>query len=101
MINPGTIPVRVEVLDGPPSLQSIRPSLDYTLQLGSFSQIENAQQLLDRLKTSYGDVSIVPLQTKDITYYRVQLGTFPNRGAAEERARQLSQSGLPVIIMEK
>jgi cell division septation protein DedD len=69
--------------------------------LGSFSQIDNAQQLRDRLKGSYADVSIVPLQTKDVTYYRVQLGTFTSRNAAEERARQLSQSGLPVIIMEK
>ena len=101
MIGPGTIPVRVEVIEGPNNIQSIRTSLDYTLQLGSFSQIENAQQLRDRLKSSFTDVSIVPLQTKDVTYYRVQLGTFANRNAAEERARQLSQSGLPVIIMEK
>jgi rare lipoprotein A len=101
MIGPGTIPVRVEVLEAPNNIQSLRTSLDYTLQLGSFSQIENAQQLRDRLKSSYADVSIVPLQTKDITYYRVQLGTFSNRNAAEERARQLSQSGLPVIIIEK
>lgn len=101
MIGPGTIPVRVEVIEGPNNIQSIRTSLDYTLQLGSFSQIENAQQLRDRVKSSFTDVAIVPLQTKDVTYYRVQLGTFANRNAAEERARQLSQSGLPVIIMEK
>ena len=64
MIGPGTIPVQVEVIDGPTNIQSIRTSLDYTLQLGSFSQIENAQQLRDKLKSSYADVSIVPLQSK-------------------------------------
>ena len=101
MIGPGTIPVRVDVIDGPNNVQSIRSSLDYTLQLGSFSQIENAQQLRDKLKTSYADVSIVPLQSRDVTYYRVQLGTFSNRSAAEERARQLSQAGFSVVIMEK
>ena len=101
MIGPGTIPVHVEVIDGPNNVQSIRASLDYTLQLGSFSQIENAQQLRDKLKGSYADVSIVPLQAKDVTYYRVQLGTFSNRNAAEEQARLLSKSGFPVIIMEK
>jgi rare lipoprotein A len=100
MIGPGTIPVRVEVLAGS-NIQSIRASLDYTLQLGSFSQIENAQQLRDQLKSSYPDVAIVPLQAKDLTYYRVQLGTFSNRSAAEERARQLSQAGFSVVIMEK
>jgi len=101
MIGPGTIPVRVDVIDGPNNVQSIRASLDYTLQLGSFSQIENAQQLRDKLKGSYADISIVPLQAKDVTYYRVQLGSFSNRNAAEEQARLLSKSGFPVIIMEK
>lgn len=101
MIGPGTIPVRLEVLESSSKIQSIPTSLDYTLQLGSFSQLENAQQLRDKVKSSYADVSIVPLQAKDVTYYRVQLGTFSNRNSAEERARQLSQAGFPVIIMEK
>jgi peptidoglycan lytic transglycosylase len=102
MIGPGTIPVRVEVIDsGPYKIESIRTSLDYTLQLGSFSQPENAQQLRDKLANSYADVSIVPILAKDATYYRVQLGTFTSRNAAEERARQLSQAGFAVVIMEK
>jgi rare lipoprotein A len=102
MIGPGTIPVHVEVIEGGPNkIGSIRSSLDYTLQLGSFSRLENAQQLRDRLASSYADVSIVPLQAEEATYYRVRLGTFSNRNSAEERARQLSQAGFPVIIMEK
>jgi rare lipoprotein A len=102
MIQPGTILVRLEVVDsGSRNLQSIPASLDYTLQLGSFSQLENAQQLRDRLAKSYTDVFIVPQQAQDATYYRVQLGTFPNRIAAEEQARRMAQAGLPVIIMEK
>ena len=55
----------------------------------------------DRLAKSYSDVSIIPLQAKDVTYYRVQLGNFSNRAAAEERARQVAQAGFPVIVMEK
>jgi rare lipoprotein A len=102
MIQPGTILARLEVIDsGPYKIQSIPASLDYTLQMGSFSQLENAQQLRDRLAQSYADVFIVPLQAMDATYYRVQLGTFTNRSAAEEQARRVSQAGLPVIIMEK
>ena len=100
-VGPGTIPVRIEVIDSPYKIQSIHSSLDYTLQLGSFSQLENAQQLRDRLAKSYNDVTIAPLQTRDSTYFRVQLGSFSNRAAAEERARQVSQAGLPVIIVEK
>src|SRR6185503_1110750 len=43
MVGPGTALVRVDVLDSPLKIQTIRSALDYTLQLGSFSQLENAQ----------------------------------------------------------
>jgi cell division protein FtsN len=101
MVGPGTAPVRIEVVEAPYKIQSIRASLDYTLQLGSFSRLENAHQLRNRLQHSYPDIAIVPLQSGDGAYYRVQLGTFSNRSAAEEQARQLARSGYSVIIMEK
>lgn len=101
IIGPGTALVRVDVIDSPTPLQTIRASLDYTLQLGSFSQLENARQLRDRVAVSFNDVSIAPLQSKDATYYRVQLGTFPSRADAELRAREVAQAGYSVIILEK
>ena len=102
MIEPGTVPVRLEVIDsGPHKIQSVPNSLNYTLQLGAFSQLRNARYLHERLSRSHVEVSIVPLQARDAMYYRVQLGTFINRNAAEERAHQLSQAGFAVIIMEK
>jgi rare lipoprotein A len=101
MVGPGTALVRVDVLDSPTPIQSIRAALDYTLQLGSFSQLENAQQLRDRLAKSFSDVTISPLQSKDTTYYRVHLGNFSNRSAAEDLARQATDAGYSVIIMEK
>ena len=101
MIGPGTIPVRLEVIDSPQRIRFVRASLDYTLQLGSFTQLENAQTLRERLARSYSDVSIIPLQTKDTTYYRVQLGNFSNRADAEKRAHQVAQAGFPVVVMEK
>ena len=101
MVGPGTALVRVDVLDSPVPMRAIRPALDYTLQLGSFSQLENAQQLRDRIVKSFDSVMITPLQSKDTTYYRVHLGNFSNRTAAEEMAKQISQAGYSVIIMEK
>lgn len=102
MINHGTIPVRIEVIDsGPHTIEFIRDSLDYTLQLGSFSVLENARGLRDRVAKSFSEVAIVPLQSKEGIYYRVQLGNFSNRIAAEEQARQVTQAGYPVIILEK
>ena len=101
MIGPGTAPVRVDVLDSPTPIQAIRPTLDYTLQLGSFSQLENARQLRDRAAASFNDVNITPLKSSDATYYRVQLGTFSSRADAEARAREVVQAGYSIIILEK
>ena len=102
MIGPGTIPVRIEVVDsGPRKITFIRDSLDYTLQLGSFSMLENARQLRELVAKSFSEVAIVPLQAGNGTYYRVQLGNFPSRAAAEEQARRVTQAGYPVIILEK
>jgi rare lipoprotein A len=101
VIRPGTVPVRIEVLDAPYKIDTIRTSLDWTLQLGSFSQLENAQQLRDRVANSFSDVSIVPLQMKTATFYRVQVGKFSDRAVAEEQAKQLTQSGFPVMILER
>jgi peptidoglycan lytic transglycosylase len=101
MIAPGTIPVRLDVIESSNNLNVIRSSLDYTLQIGSFSQQQNAQELRDRLAQSYSDVIIAPLHVRDATYYRVQLGTFSDRAAAEEQARHIAQAGYPVIVMEK
>jgi rare lipoprotein A len=101
MVGPGTALVRVDVIESPMPIESIRHSLDYTLQMGSFSQLENAQQLRERLAKSFADVRIAPLQSRDTTYYRVHLGSFSNRAAAEEQARQVTQAGYSVIIMEK
>ncbi len=101
MVGPGTALVRIDVIDSPIKLQTIRPALDYTLQLGSFTRLENAQQLRDRLVQSFADIVIAPQQIKDATYYRVQLGKFSNRSDAEQRAQQVSQAGYSVIIMEQ
>ncbi len=101
MIGPGTALVRVDVIDSPVPIGTIRASLNYTLQLGSFSQLENAQQLRDQLAKSFTGVTINSLKSRDATYYRVNLGSFPSRADAEERARQVAQAGYSVIIMEK
>ena len=101
MVGPGTALVRIDVIGSPVPLQTIRSSLDYTLQLGSFAQLENAQQLRERVAKSFAGVSITPLHAKDAIYYRVHLGLFPNRSAAEEQARIVSQAGYSVVIVEK
>lgn len=105
MIKPGTSPVRIEVIDGGArKIDAIPQGLDYTLQVGSFVDLENAQKFREQLTRDYPEisqVSIIPLQNNDGIYYRVQLGTFTNRAEAEEHAQQLARQGLPIVIMEK
>lgn len=101
MVGPGTALVHIEVVESPVQLRAIRTSLDYTLQLGSFTQLENARQLRDHAAQSFADVTIAPLPSAETTYYRVHLGTFSSRAEAEAGARQVSQAGYSVTIMEK
>jgi rare lipoprotein A len=105
MIGPGTAPVFIEVIEsGPYEIQAIRSNLDYTLQVGSFTDLEKALRLRQGLEERYpmkDQIVIVPFQGEEATYYRVQLGIFFNRPEAEEHAGKLALEGFPVIIMEK
>jgi rare lipoprotein A len=101
MVGPGTALVRIDVIDSPVPLRSIPKALDYTLQFGSFSRLENPQQLRDRIVNNSDGVTITPLRSKDTTYYRVHIGNFSDRRASEDMAKQLSQAGYSVIVMEK
>ncbi len=104
MVEPGTIPVRIELVErGFHRIHTIRAHLDYTLQLGSFVEVENALELKGWLTKNYPwvkRVSIVLFRGKDSLYYRVQTGIFSERRGAEDHARQLAKEGIPTIIME-
>ncbi|HEY1373010.1 MAG TPA: septal ring lytic transglycosylase RlpA family protein [Candidatus Binatia bacterium] len=101
MIDKGTARVRLEVLDG--KVDQIRSELDYTLQFGSFAQMDKAVRLKELLNQAFppSDVSIVRFDKDGSTFYRVQAGIYNDRGAAESRARRMTEQGFSVIIMEK
>jgi len=104
MVEPGTIPVRIELVErGFHRIRTIRANLDYSLQLGSFVEVENALELKGWLSKNYPwvkGVSIILFRGKDSLYYRVQMGIFPERREAEDHAQQLAREGIPTIIME-
>ena len=99
MIGPGTAPVVVEVLDtGGHRLTAIPDRLDYTLQVGAFSDLEKARELKARLESRYErPVVIEPHEN----YYRVRVGTFTDADEAREYGVRLSREGLPVVLVEK
>ena len=98
MIRPGTAPVRVDVVDtGGYPLTAIPDHLEYTLQVGAFSELAKARELKTRLDSRH-DRTVV-IEPHD-GYYRVRIGTFIGEAAAREYAARLSDEGLPVVLVE-
>ncbi len=99
MIGPGTAPVRVDVLDtGGQQLTAIPARLDYTLQVGAFSEIDKARELKARLESRHDrPVVIEPHES----FYRVRLGTFTDADEAREYGARLSREGVPAVLVEK
>ena len=99
LIGPGTAPVRMDVLDtGGHRLTAIPDRLDYTLQVGAFSDLEKARELKARLENRYNrPVVIEPHES----YYRVRVGTFTDADEAREYGVRLSREGLPAVLVEK
>ncbi|TJY62246.1 hypothetical protein E4T66_08475 [Sinimarinibacterium sp. CAU 1509] len=63
------------------------------VQLGSFSDIENARQVETKLKTLGQAVVIAPIATTKGTLYRVRSGPFSSSGAAETAHRAVVTAG--------
>ncbi|HJU11834.1 MAG TPA: septal ring lytic transglycosylase RlpA family protein [Candidatus Binataceae bacterium] len=99
IIKPGTARVRMDVLGTPAGGPALGPR--YFVQVGSFTDLANAQRLGAMLARYYDDVRIIEATSDANRYYRVRMGMFLDRTAAEQRALAVSRSGLsPVIITE-
>lgn len=77
----GVVPVRLELLQGPHALSSA-----FTVQVGAFSERENAVRYLRALEGRYQPVTLHPQETPRGRLYRVRVG----RVASETEARRLA-----------
>lgn len=85
MIDTGTAPVRIEMVTPGPSREK-----RYTLQLGSFTQEENAQRSKRRARRmGLSHVQIHKAQLNGRRYYRVQAGQFTSRSEAKVALNQV------------
>ena len=99
IVKPGTAQVQMEVLSTPPGGPPLGPR--YFVQVGSFSDLANAQRVGAQLGRYYNDVHIVEVTFEANRYYRVRMGMFADRASAERRAQTIPNIGLrPVIISE-
>jgi len=102
VVGPGTAPVTITALgyqqkkaDGtvhytlPESIQSG----PFTVQVGAFTQQQNAQRLQLKLQAVYGSAHVRPAQVDGQNFYRVQAGHYTSLPAAQQARDALANSG--------
>ena len=100
MLGPGTARVRIALISKPAGTRDVGAPLRYWVQVGSFSDRHNAEQVRERLASAYDDVHVVDvLDAAQRRYYRVRMGAFATRSEAETRAADSTRFGLPVVII--
>ncbi|HPF23188.1 MAG TPA: septal ring lytic transglycosylase RlpA family protein [Hyphomonas sp.] len=69
------------------------PAGDYFVQIGSFTDIANAQSLSNQVRAEL-PVSIVPARVNGADYFRVRVGPLASREVAERARQDLSYAGI-------
>lgn len=73
----------------------------YAVQVGSFSEKENAEQLLRELKRVFDEAYMTILETTGGNYYRVRVGRFGSKDKAYRMAEKLVSLGYSVLITSR
>ncbi|NOR12897.1 MAG: septal ring lytic transglycosylase RlpA family protein [Candidatus Aminicenantes bacterium] len=96
-VGPGVIPVKIEILadESPP-----KSSQQYAVQVGSFTNKENARSLQKNLKKAFKEVYVSTFQTPTQTFYRVRIRAT-DRDDAESITRRLHKGGRVAFIVEE
>lgn len=100
MLDQGTARVRIRLISKPAGTREVGAPLRYWVQVGSFSDRQNAEQVRDKLASSYADVHVTDVLDADQhRYYRVRMGAFATRAAAAARASDSARFGFPVVVV--
>ena len=97
IFEPGTAPVRIEVLSAAAPVTAVA----YAVQLGSYIDADRAATLKAQVVGRYPDVYISPMDTGLLRYYQVRLGPFPRQEEAVARAQEVARAGMRVILVEE
>lgn len=71
----------------------------YTIQAGSFNEIDNARRLKSGLELKYKEVHLTEARIKNATYYRVRVGKFHSIEKAYSLAKSMAEEGYSPLIM--
>jgi rare lipoprotein A len=101
LVEAGVTPVRVVVTEEAAERQK-RPeeSLVYEVQVGAFEQHDQAQAVLEQVRDWFANAYMTPRQGPEGDYYRVRVGPFTDRAAAQRIANGLTRGGHRVFLDE-
>lgn len=98
----GTAPVRIEAIASASGAAIILGP--FTVQVGAFSDPENAYRLASQLKKRYGFSSVQRGWVKGTLFYRVRVGRYPEIDAAESIRQEFEANGTDaafVVALDK
>lgn len=102
-IGPGTIPIRLRVIRPPGSGSATAAGgavTGFAVQLAAFSMADRAQALRDELaKNGIEPAYVQPTTVGGAVFYRVRVGPYTKRAAADARARELADAGYTVLVV--
>ena len=103
LIGSGTGNVRISYFGRDSSyikeVKYISSSGPYTVQVGSFRELDNALHLKSGLDLKYKGVYIIEAFIRNATYYRVRVGKFQKREEAFSLAKILAEEGYSPLVM--
>ncbi len=95
---PGHVTAGGEFLPDPVvTQQAVHPTSIY-IQTGSFSNADNAQDMLRKLQ-GYGNIRISPASVRGKEFFRVRIGPVPNVTQADNLMARLGSSGYKQAII--
>lgn len=110
IVGPGTAPVEVVALGTPAPSEKGRTkpknfipndyySGNFTVQIGAFEVLENAEKLKRELEKTYKNVHIVPYDDDGRFFYRVRLGSLSSLEQAREYETALVMKGFKDVFV--
>lgn len=72
---------------------------DYSIQAGSFIEMENAERLKNSISEKYKNTYIEKYKNGRKTFYRVKIGHFKNIADAQEILTDLNASGVSAFVV--
>lgn len=101
LVEAGVAPVRVVVTEeAARQTRGPEEALVYEVQVGAFEQQDHAQAVLEQVRDWFPKAYLTPRQGPDGPYYRVRVGPFTDKAAAQRIARGLTRGGHRVFLDE-